>query len=256
MKGKSNKLKIIIGTLILLLLICIVGVVRYLNFSLPADEQAVMAMTSTSLVKVEDTENTISFMPTDKVPTTGLIYYPGGQVEPESFAYAAREIASKGYLVVIQKMPFNLAMFGKDKAYDIVEQYQDIDNWYLSGFSLGGISACMALSQDATPFDGLILYASYTTKDYDLSNSNLKVLSINGSNDGLATPEDIEKGKPYLPKDTIFYTIEGGNHTQNAIYGEGNLQKGDNPASIDRMEQQDIIIEKTVEFMSQGTLTK
>lgn len=250
MKNRSNKFKIIIETLIVLLLICTIGIVRYLNFSLPADEEAIMAMSSSSLVQVEDTGDTISFMPTDQVPTTGLIYYPGGQVEPESFAYAAREIAAKGYLVVIQKMPFNLAMFGKDKAYDIVEQYKDIDSWYLSGFSLGGISACMALSQDATPFDGLILYASYTTKDYDLSHSNLRVLSINGSNDGLATPEKIEKGKIYLPKDTIFYTIEGGNHTQNAIYGEGNLQKGDNEASIDRMTQQTIIIEKTVEFLS------
>lgn len=256
MKGKSNKFKIIVGTITLLLLICTVGVMGYLNICLPADEQAVMAMSSTSLVKVEDTDDTISFIPTDKNPTTGLIYYPGGQVEPESFAYAAREIAAKGYLVVIQKMPFNLAMFGKDKAYNIIEEYQDIDSWYLSGFSLGGVSACMALAQDATPFDGLILYASYTTKDYDLSDSNLRVLSMNGSNDGLATPEKIENGKMYLPEDTIFYTIEGGNHTQNAIYGEGKLQKGDNPASIDRMEQQNIIIEKTVEFMSHGTLAE
>ena len=256
MKGKSNKLKIIIGALIVLLLICTIGIVRYLNFSLPADEPALSAMASTSNVTVEDKEDTIVFIPTDTAPTTGLIYYPGGQVEPESFAYAAREIAAKGYIVVIQKMPFNLAMFGKDKAYDIVQEYENIDSWYLSGFSLGGVSACMALSKDSTPFDGLILYASYTTKDYDLSSSDLKVLSMNGSNDGLATPDKIENGKMYLPKDTIFYTIEGGNHTQNAIYGEGNLQKGDNPASIDRMEQQNIIIEKTVEFLSQGTITQ
>lgn len=146
-------------------------------------------------------------------------------------------------------MPFNLAMFGKDKAYDIIQEYDTIESWYLSGFSLGGISACMALSQDATPFDGLILYASYTTKDYDLSSTNLRVLSISGTNDGLATPEKIENGKIYLPKDTIFYEIEGGNHTQNAIYGEGKLQKGDYPASLDRMEQQNSIIQKTVEFL-------
>lgn len=251
MKTRSNKFKVVISTLLVLLLIGTIGIIRYLNFSLPADEQAITAMASTSLVQVKDTEDVIVFMPTDQQPTTGLIYYPGGQVEPESFAYAAREIAAQGYLVVIQKMPFNLAMFGKDRAYDIVNNYEFIDHWYLSGFSLGGISACMALSQDATPFDGLILYASYTTKDYDLSHSNLKVLSINGSNDGLATPEKIENGKAYLPADTIFYTIEGGNHTQNAIYGEGNLQKGDNEASIDRMEQQNIIIEKTVEFLNQ-----
>ncbi len=247
---KYTKKKILVSVLILLLLIAIVGVVNYLSFSLSADEEARNAMTSTSEVMVEQIGNTIVFTPTDTSPTIGYIYYPGGQVEPESFAYAAREIAKSGIKVIIQKMPFNLAILGKDRAFSVIETYTDIERWYIGGFSLGGVCSCMVASKNPDIFEGVILYASYTTKNYSLVDSELKVLSISGGNDGLATPEKIENGKFYLPDDTKYIQIEGGNHTQFAIYGGGNLQKGDNEAAISRMEQQKIVIDETVAFIN------
>lgn len=42
-------------------------------------------MTSTKEVTVEQIGNTIIFTPTNCAPTTGYIYYPGGQVEPEIY---------------------------------------------------------------------------------------------------------------------------------------------------------------------------
>lgn len=247
---KFSKLKVF-GIIITIILISLgMAAYKYLSFSMAADEEAIAAMATTNEVLVEEKDDTIVFKPVNIVAKTALIYYPGGQVEPESFAYGAREIAKKGYLVVIQRMPFNLAMFGKDKGYEITKDYTEIENWYISGFSLGGVSAAMLLSDEAAPFKGLILYASYTTDSYNLANSNLKVLSISGSNDGLATPEKIESSKEFLPKDTEFYEIQGGNHTQFAIYGEGQIQEGDNEAGITRLKQQDIIVEKTVEFLS------
>lgn len=227
------------------------GVIKYLTFSLSADEEALLAMNSTSEVKVEEIGTTIVFTPTKTLPTKGFIYYPGGQVEPESFAYAANEIAKSGIMVVIQKMPFNLAMIGKDRGFQIIDTYEAIEQWYIGGFSLGGVSACMAASRQPESFSGVILYASYTTKGYALTDLGLQVLSLSGSNDGLATKAKIEKAKPYLPKDTIYLEIEGGNHTQMAIYGGGNLQKGDNKAGISRIDQQKVLIEKTTAFILQ-----
>ncbi len=44
---------------------------------------------------------------------------------------------------------------------------------------------------------------------------------ISYTDEGLATPDTIGKGKTLLPPDTLFLQIEGGNHTQFALYGEG-----------------------------------
>lgn len=89
------------------------------------------------------------------------------------------------------------------------------------------------------------------TKNDSLVASKLKVLSLSGGNDGLATPSKIEKNKKYLPEDTKYVQIPGGNHTQFAIYGEGKLQSSDNEASLSRMEQQRIVIDETIEFLNQ-----
>lgn len=248
---KIRKGRIVISAIILMIVIAAIAITDYLSFTMPADEAAMTAMKSTPQVIVRETDETITFTPLADEPVTGLIYYPGGRVEPQSFAYAASKIASRGFLVIIQKMPFNLAMLGKDRGYQLTEQHEKIENWYLSGFSLGGVSACMSLSEEKAPFLGLILYASYTTKEYDLAGSGLRVLSVTGSNDGLSTVDKIEKNKEYLPPGTIFHEIDGGNHTQFAVYGNGELQKGDYEASIDRMEQQDIVVAETVKFLSE-----
>lgn len=249
-KMKFTKKKIILSVISLIIVAVIIGAINYLTFSLPADKEAINAITSTSEVSVELDGNTIVFTPTDMIPTIGYIYYPGGQVEPESFAYAASEIAKSGIKVVIQKMPFNLAMFGKDRAFTVINTYKDIDKWYIGGFSLGGVSACMAASKNPDAFEGIVLYASYTTKNYSLVDSGLKVLSLSGGNDGLATPDKIKNGKQYLPNDTKYIQIPGGNHTQFAIYGGGDLQKGDNKADLSRMDQQEIVIDETVDFIN------
>jgi dienelactone hydrolase len=246
-----TKKKLISFIIAIILIIVTINIIKYLSFYLPADEAATAAMASTEEITVEEAGNTIIFTPTNREPSIGYIYYPGGQVEPESFAYAASEIAKSGVKVIIQRMPFNLAIFGKNRAFSIIDSYDNIDKWYIGGFSLGGVVACMAAADHPDIFDGIVLYASYTTKSNSLVDSEIKTLSLSGGNDGLATPTKIEDTKKYLPADTKYVQIPGGNHTQMAIYGEGNLQSGDNVASLSRMEQQKIIIDETVEFLNQ-----
>ena len=52
-----------------------------------------------------------------------------------------------------------------------------------------------------------------------------------------------------LPADARFVLIPGGNHTQFGSYGQG-LQRGDNPATISREEQQSQIVDATVELLA------
>lgn len=49
-------------------------------------------------------------------PSTGLIIYPGGRVDYRAYAPTAHQIAAQGYLVVIARMPLNLAVFNPNVA--------------------------------------------------------------------------------------------------------------------------------------------
>ncbi len=221
----------------------------FLNQEAPANAINFQAMESDALVTVSETKDAIIFAPATRQANKALVYYQGANVAPESFAYAGRKIAEAGIQVFLVKMPFSLAIFDIGAAYAYPEQYPEIEHWALGGFSLGGSSAAFALANKESRYDSLILYASYTDEKHLLRNKALKALSISGSNDGLATPSDIEEGKPLLPPDTQYLVIPGGNHTQFALYGEGKLQKGDNKATLPAMEQQQMIIDATVNFL-------
>lgn len=223
----------------------------FLNQEAPSDAINFQAMESDASVTVVETKDAIIFEPTTQRATQALVYYQGANVAPESFAYAARKIAEAGIQVFLLKMPFSLAIFDIGAAYAYPKKYPEIENWALGGFSLGGSSAAFALANKESRYDHLILYASYTDEKHSLRDKPVKVLSISGSNDGLATPSDIDEGKTLLPPDTQYLVIAGGNHTQFALYGEGKLQKGDNKASISAMEQQQIIIDATIAFLVQ-----
>ena len=217
----------------------------------PANAINFQAMEPDALVAVAETKDAIIFEPATQKATQALVYYQGANVAPASFAYAGRKIAEAGIQVFLIKMPFSLAIFDIGAAYSYPELYPEIENWALGGFSLGGSSAAFALANKESRYSSLILYASYTDEKHSLRDKALKVLSISGSNDGLATPSDIEEGKTLLPPNTQYLVIPGGNHTQFALYGEGNLQKGDNTATLSAMEQQQMIIDATITFLIQ-----
>lgn len=236
---------------ILLVAISISAIVLFLNQEAPANAINFQAMESDDKVTVSASKNAIVFEPKGIKADRAFVYYQGANVAPESFAYAGRKIAEAGIQVFLIKMPFSLAIFDIKAAYPYPERYPEIEHWFLGGFSLGGSSAAFALANKESRYEALILYASYTNEKHSLKDKALDVLSISGSNDGLATPQDIEKGKTLLPPDTQYLIIPGGNHTQFALYGNGALQKNDNKATISAMRQQQIVIEATVEFIRQ-----
>ncbi len=90
---------------------------------------------------------------------------------------------------------------------------------------------------------GLALWASYPASGDDLSHAGLHVVSIFGSQDGLATSEKIHVSRLLLPADTTWVQITGGNHAQFGWYGD---QVGDNPASISRADQQAQVVAATL----------
>jgi hypothetical protein len=207
--------------------------------------EALAAMQSDSQVIIT-TDPWITFQPAEQTATTGLIIYPGGRVDPRAYAPLAYAIASQGYLVVIVPMPLNLAVFGSGRAASIIETYPDIQNWVIGGHSLGGSMAALYADKHGDQISGLSLWASYPASSNDLSDSDIQVSSIYGTRDGLATKDKIDASRKLLPSNTTWVPIDGGNHAQFGWYGD---QSGDNPATISRQDQQDLILQSVLDLL-------
>ncbi len=217
------------------------GFLAWANTPLAPMPEALEALHSDSQIQVTEA-GWIVFQPVGTQADTGLILYPGGRVDPRAYAPVARAIAEQGYLVVIVPMPLNLAVFGADRAQDVISAYPEIQYWAISGHSLGGAMAARFAYQHPGATEGLALWAAYPAKSDDLSRQNLEVLSILGSRDGLGTAQGVEETRQLLPESTQFVVIEGGNHAQFGTYGE---QPGDSDAAITRTNQQAQVIQAT-----------
>lgn len=200
--------------------------------------EAIAALESDAQVRV-DVGSYLTFSPVDQQYTTGFIFYPGGRVDYRAYAPMAHALAAKGYLVVIPRMPLNLAVFGIGKAEQVIHAYPEVTHWVIGGHSLGGSMAAHYLFQYPDQISGLVLLASYPASKDDLTGFSGQVLSISGSLDGLATPEKIDASKALLPVSTQFVEIQGGNHAFFAWYGD---QSGDNTATMTREVQQSVIV--------------
>lgn len=183
----------------------------------------------------------LAFLPNDAPPTTGLILFPSVRVPSEAYAPLAREIAAEGYLLVIIYPILNLATLNPNSAEPVMKHFSAIEHWIIGGHSLGGRAAATFAVNHPSQVSGLILLASLPSGD-SIVNSDLSVLSIYATHDGLISVEEIEASATNLPTNTNFVEIVGGNHAQFGYYG---TQSGDGEASISREKQ----IGQTVEII-------
>ena len=162
----------------------------------------------------------------------GLIFYPGGKVDPAAYAPLMEALADRGILCVVTEMPFHLAVFDIDAADGIQAEYPNVERWYIGGHSLGGSMAAAYLDQCEENYEGLILLASYSTAD--LRESGLEVLSIYGSEDQVLDRENYGEYRQNLPEDFRELVIDGGCHAGFGLYGP---QDGDGAPAITAEEQ-------------------
>jgi dienelactone hydrolase len=230
------------------ILFLIVAGSLYTSITTAGPEPAALdALASDAVVHV-GTDGWITFTPADSDSATGLVLYPGGFVDPRAYAPVARRIAAEGYLVAIPSMPLNLAVLRPDRANAIFAAYPEIEHWAIAGHSLGGVMAARFAARNTQLIDALILWAAYPPDSVDLSQTDLLVTSIYGTQDGLVSREDIDDSRARLPSTTWYVAIEGGNHAQFGSYG---VQKGDLPPLISADEQQAQIAAATVETLRQ-----
>ncbi len=182
---------------------------------------------------------------------TLLILYPGAKVDTKAYEPIVSKLAEDGIDCIVVNMPFHFAIFNSNAADDILEKYK-YENYYIAGHSLGGAMAANYLSKDENlkKFKGLILLASYSANDFH--DTELKALSIYGSNDGVLNFSKLKAGRKYFKKENYKEeVIEGGNHAQFGSYGK---QSGDNKADISAQEQWEKTIDLIEEFIQQNEL--
>jgi hypothetical protein len=236
-----RRTKILLGILLAFIIVGS-GVVIWAETPPAPMPEAYDALESSSTVTVS-TNNWLMFQPVASNTNTGFILYPGGRVDFRSYAPLAKAIAAEGYLVVIPKMPLNLAVFGVNTANEIMASSPQINAWAIGGHSLGGTMAAQFAYDNPSKIRGLVLWAAYPASGIDLSNNTLMVMTIHGTNDGLVSIVQIDDSLKLLPPTTVRVAIAGGNHAQFGWYGD---QGGDNPATITRELQQTQILNATL----------
>lgn len=245
-KKKNQVFRVILLTLVAILLAFTIGFIVWASNAAGPMPEALNSLESDEFVHVT-TNAWIVFDPKTIDAATGLIFYPGGRVDPRSYAPMARLIAIHGYKVVIVPMPLNLAVFGVSKADQVIAAFPEITHWVIGGHSLGGAMAANYAKSNVNLVSGLLLWAAYPASSDDLSTTSLAATSIYASLDGLATPEKIKASRNLLPPGTTnWLLIEGGNHAQFGWYGP---QNGDNPATISREQQQAEIVEGSIDLL-------
>lgn len=166
---------------------------------------------------------------------TGFIFYPGGLVDPAAYAPLMKLLADQGVMSIIAPMPLDLAVFGVNRANDVIAAYPEIQHWIIGGHSLGGSMAAQFVKDNPGKVEGVVFMGAYPADNVNLSQLPIKVVSLHGSNDGLATDAKIQNSLKNLPADAKVISLDGGNHAQYGNYGP---QAGDGQATMGREEQQ------------------
>ena len=268
MGKKRNRKKILLilsALLVVTLLAAIVGFKIYTSNYYAADEQALEVVQESfgESVSCHTDDTGTVFLPKGQQVKAVIFFYPGGKVEYTAYSALMYELADKGYICVLPRMPENLA-FLRVNAMDAIQTnyaqemtaVKNLD-WYLAGHSLGGVAAAKYLTEQtvkeiggqstgsgtkADAFKGLILCASYPADD--LSDLGLRFLSIRGSNDGVLNLKRYEESRKFWPADSTEKVIDGGIHSFFGCYG---IQEGDGDPGVTNMEQ----LKTTAEMIDQ-----
>ncbi|MGI5186570.1 alpha/beta hydrolase [Promicromonospora sp. CA-289599] len=215
-----------------------------------AVEPALAAMVSDDAVTVTESATRVELSPAGDADGTAVFFRPGAKVEARAYAAILRPMAEAGHTVVIAKQPLAVAFLAGGAFDDARAQVPAAERWVVGGHSLGGVvassdaAAGSAGADETAPAVGLLLYASYPAED--LSALTVAVESVSASQDGLATPAEIEASRPNLPAGSTFTVVDGAIHAFFADYGS---QPGDGNPTITQDEARSRISAVSTQFV-------
>ncbi|MEV0617499.1 alpha/beta hydrolase [Nonomuraea sp. NPDC050404] len=228
------------GAVVLVLALAIAAALR----PFPSRDDGVAAAASTGTVEVVHRWDAWELRPRGRASGVGVVFLPGMLVDPRAHFPLLKPLAERGALVIVPTAPLGVALTGEREAKQAIESEPQITTWLVGGHSMGG-AAASSVAANVPAIDGLLIWASYPSAD--LSASDVKVLSVHGSNDPYADDEIINDNRAKLPPDTRYVRLDGGIHAHFGDYS----QFGDGEPLIDTATARNQITTATQTFIDE-----
>lgn len=173
-------------------------------------------------VQVVIRDQGIYLLPSRREVQAGLLFFPGGLVDPRAYIPLVRRIADRGVSCAIVKVPFRGAFVEggevQSRAAEVIKELGQ-SACVVAGHSKGARFAAEFARAHPDVTQGLVLIGSSHPREIDLSALTIPVTKIYATNDGLASPARVRAASGNLPAKTRWVLIRGGNHSQFAWYG-------------------------------------
>lgn len=230
--------------------VIIAGSVAWASSPMTAEPAPLAEVRADAAVAYRETADGVVLAPDDP-DGTGLVYLAGARVEPAAYASKLSGLVDAGVTVVIARPTLNFAIAETRPLADFEALAPGVDRWFVGGHSLGGVKACLYAADqtaaDPDPLAGLILFGSYCSGD--ISGSDLPVLTLSGTEDGLSTPAKIADAAHLLPASAQLVSLPGAAHAQFGDYG---VQPGDGTPTATDAEVRDEITDAVLAFMGEA----
>lgn len=214
----------------------------------PAD-----ARTSSASVTVTEGDGATIFLPNGvTIDRPGLVFLPGGAVDPDAYLPFVRSVADAGWPIALVRLPWRSA-FTDSAQIEVWRRVGGVrSSWgsarpmVLGGHSRGAMLSALFASRYPADLSGLYLIGTTHPRDQDLSALRIPVLKVSGTRDCVADVEDSKANASRLPSQTVWTTIVGANHAQFGYYGS---QLGDCRATISREDQHRQLLEEVLRWL-------
>lgn len=206
---------------------------------------------SSEAVAVRDSGAILRFAPHRDTGNAGLIFLPGGSIDPRAYVPLLRAVAEAGYPAVLVRLPWRAAPTDAsrrvvwDRILAIITSDPD-RRWILAGHSRGAALSAHFAGEQPDALAGLVLIATTHPKQASLAALPIPVTKIYATQDCVADSAAVFANAHLLPASTRWVRLEGGNHRQFGWYG---AQLGDCTATIGREAQQAATLETLLESL-------
>ena len=235
----ARRLLRVLVALAVALVLLVVAFLVYAHDVMPGDREAALTAWEDDAVSIRDAGEAIVMTPTGETSGVGLVVVPGAKVDPWAYLATFREVVAAGTTVVVTKPTLSLAILDRTPLTTYTALVPEVGTWAVGGHSLGGVRACALAADDEVA--GLLLLGSYCLED--LSGTDLDVLSLAGSEDGLSTPDDVASRRGTLPADADLVVLGGVAHAQFGAYGE---QPGDGTPTVTDDEARTLVADEVL----------
>lgn len=180
----------------------------------------------------------ISVRPAADAGRALVIIYQGAPVRPQAYEWLARELAVRGFQVVVPQMPFDLAVLDADRAEELIDHYAGGRPVVLAGHSLGGAMAARFAAEHPDRLAGLVLMAAYPPDGVVVR--DVPSLVLHAEHDRIADVAEVRAGLAQLPAGTELVVVPGAVHS---FFGRYGPQDGDGTPTASRAAAEEFIVD-------------